>query len=150
MLSTSSLPEILMRLAFGVGSGVIRMANDDGGGNEESICHCVLRMEVVTVPVHLSGVGVSSDNKGEGRAGAILVISRRFSCTCGLLLREIDVGCLCVSLWSVFRVGEERWRSLTSVPSFSCFPCSLCSLPCLTPPLLPSLYHLPPTLHSVN
>jgi hypothetical protein len=82
-----------MRLAFGVRSGVIRMANDDGGGDEESICHCLLRTEVVMAPVHLSGVGISSDNKGE-RAGAILVISRRFSCMCGLLLHEIDTaGC---------------------------------------------------------
>src|SRR5262245_16014746 len=39
-LSTSSLlPDILTRLALGVGSGVISMAlHDDDGGDEESVC----------------------------------------------------------------------------------------------------------------
>jgi hypothetical protein len=34
-LSMSSLPNILMHLALGVRSGIIRMAHDGGGGEKE-------------------------------------------------------------------------------------------------------------------
>jgi hypothetical protein len=104
---------------------------------------------VVTMPVRLSGTDVSSDEGG----GVILT---RFSCVFGLLLHEIawnrDCGMwgACVSVWGQRFEWERRGggHSPLSHPS-PAFPAPSAALPCLTPPLLTSLFLLPPTTRGV-
>jgi hypothetical protein len=96
--------------------------------------------------VHLSGVGVLSDNKG----GMILASLRGFSHVLGLL-HEIEIARCWVpvtaSVWSQFFKWERRGggHSPLSHPS-PAFPAPSG----LTPPLLTSLYLLPPTMHSMD
>jgi hypothetical protein len=100
--------------------------------------------------VRLSGVGVPSDDKG----GVILASLRGFSRALGLW-HEIEIAGCWVPVTASVRSQFFEWEGIggghspLSHPS-PALPAPSAALPCFTPPLLTSLYLLPPTTRGVD